>query len=216
MASTTVSNESTGQLLIDGSAELQGADADEQATCHVNVDGSNVSLFYETTFDDIGTSNEATVSVVTTASSFAPGAHTVTLNCVSLNGTVVKDDAAVNAIGIPVVATEFRALGRPRSRGAARPGQRRERWSSNRWDRDQSSGLARGTVVAVVLGAAGLYADNQAGSPQSAAPVAPVVQVPAGASETEDVQRAGPRGRRELDRQAGRGRNRLARTGAEA
>ena len=36
-----------------------------------------------------------------TSSSLAPGAHTVTLNCISLSGTVVKDDAAVNAIVIP-------------------------------------------------------------------------------------------------------------------
>ena len=91
----------TSRVLVNASAELTGADSDERAQCVVRLDGNTISLGYETTFDDIGTSNEATVSVVTSQNNVAAGTHTMTMNCASFKGTVVKDDAGNNAIGIP-------------------------------------------------------------------------------------------------------------------
>ena len=91
----------TSRVLIDASAELTGANADERAQCVVRLDGTLISLGFETTFDDIGTGNEATVSVVASQNNVAAGTHTMTMNCTSLAGTVTKDDAAINAIGIP-------------------------------------------------------------------------------------------------------------------
>jgi hypothetical protein len=91
----------TSRVLIDASAELTGADSDERAQCVVRLDGNTISLGYETTFDDIGTNNEATVSVVTSQNNVSAGTHTMTMNCASFSGTVVKDDAGINAIGIP-------------------------------------------------------------------------------------------------------------------
>jgi hypothetical protein len=92
----------TSRVLIDATAELTGANSDERALCRVLLDGGQISLSYESTFDDIGTDNEATVSVVTSANNVSAGTHTVTMNCISLAGTVVKDDAGINAVGIPV------------------------------------------------------------------------------------------------------------------
>ena len=101
VVSGTISNESTSQIIVNASAELQGADADERALCRILLDGSQISLSYETTFDDIGTGNKATVAVNSFWNGVAPGSHTVTMNCISLAGTVVKDDAGINAIAIP-------------------------------------------------------------------------------------------------------------------
>ena len=86
---------------ISSSTELTGADTDERGQCVARLDGSGVSLGYETTFDDITTNNKATVPVVATANNVAPGAHTVTINCNAINGTITKDDAAVNIIAVP-------------------------------------------------------------------------------------------------------------------
>jgi hypothetical protein len=92
----------TSRVLINASAELTGANSDERAQCVVRLDGNTISLGYETTFDDIGANNEATVSVVTSANNVVAGTHTMTMNCAVFAGTVVKDDAGINAIGIPV------------------------------------------------------------------------------------------------------------------
>ena len=35
------------------------------------------------------------------ANSVAPGTHTVAMTCFPLSGTIVKDDAGINAIAIP-------------------------------------------------------------------------------------------------------------------
>ncbi len=101
VVSGSITNESTSQIVINASAELTGNDADERALCRILLDGGQISLSYESTFDDIGTGNEATVAVNSFANGVAPGAHTVTMNCISLAGTVVKDDAGINAIAIP-------------------------------------------------------------------------------------------------------------------
>jgi hypothetical protein len=100
VVSASITNESSGQMIINGAAELTGNDADERAQCFIKLDGGFISLGYETTFDDIGTSNEATVAANTFAS-VAPGTHTVTMTCFPLSGTIVKDDAGINAIVIP-------------------------------------------------------------------------------------------------------------------
>jgi hypothetical protein len=100
VVSAPITTHGTGRILIDASAELQGADADERAQCSVRLDGSTVGLFYESTFDDIGTGNEATVSVNSAATGVAPGAHTVSMFCSALSGTITKDDAGINATGI--------------------------------------------------------------------------------------------------------------------
>jgi len=101
VVSATISNESTSQIIINGTAELTGADADERAQCFIKLDGGIISLGYESTFDDIGTNNEATVAANSFANSVAPGAHTVAMTCFPLSGTIVKDDAGINAIAIP-------------------------------------------------------------------------------------------------------------------
>jgi len=92
----------TSRILINATAELFGSDADERAKCFVGLDGSVISLSYETTFDDIGGDNEATVSVATSADNVPAGTHRMTMTCAPLAGTVSKDDASINAVGIPV------------------------------------------------------------------------------------------------------------------
>ena len=101
VVSGQITTTGTSRVLIDASAELTGANSDERAQCVVRLDGNTISLGYETTFDDIGTNNEATVSVVTSQNNVSAGTHTMTMNCASFSGTVVKDDAGINAIGIP-------------------------------------------------------------------------------------------------------------------
>ena len=98
----TITTTAPSRILIDGTVELQGADADERAQCAIRLDGTQISLSYETTFDDIGADNEATVAVDAAGNNVAAGAHTVVLLCQALSGTVVKDDAAINVVGIPV------------------------------------------------------------------------------------------------------------------
>ena len=88
-------------VALSSSIELLGAEADERALCNARIDGTTISLGYETTFDDINTSNEAVVSVVSGSANVAAGAHTATVNCVSLAGTVTKDDAALNVVAVP-------------------------------------------------------------------------------------------------------------------
>jgi hypothetical protein len=100
VVSAPITTNGTGRILIDASAELQGDDADERAQCSVRLDGSTVGLFYESTFDDIGTGNEATVSVNSAATGVPAGAHTVSMFCSALSGTIIKDDAGINATGI--------------------------------------------------------------------------------------------------------------------
>ena len=70
----------------------------ERAQCLISIDGSG-SLGYETTFDDIGTSNETTIAV-THAVTRTPGTYTVLLRCDELAGSVVEDDAALSVIGV--------------------------------------------------------------------------------------------------------------------
>ncbi len=101
VATTTINTTATSQILVDGAVELQGADADERARCAARLDGFQISFDFETTFDDIGTVNEATVAVAGAADDVPAGPHTVTLICTALSGTVVKDDAAVNVVAIP-------------------------------------------------------------------------------------------------------------------
>ena len=84
------------QVLVAGTVELVGAQADERAQCTLRLDGNLISLGYETTFDDIGADNEASLTVLGSANNVAAGVHTATLHCATLNGTVVKDDAAIN------------------------------------------------------------------------------------------------------------------------
>ena len=101
VATASITLEDTSQVIINGVAELTGAEADERAQCFITLDGSLIGLGYESTFDDIGTSNEATLAANSFANGVAPGAHTVGMRCFPLAGTIVKDDAAVNAIAIP-------------------------------------------------------------------------------------------------------------------
>ena len=101
VVSASITTTQTSRIVINGTAELTGADADERAQCFIKLDGGFISLGYETTFDDIGANNEATVAANSFASSVAPGAHTVTMTCFPLAGTIVKDDAGINAIAIP-------------------------------------------------------------------------------------------------------------------
>ncbi len=51
----------------------------QRAQCTLRLDGDLISLGYETTFDDIGTDNEASLTVLGSANNVAAGAHTATL-----------------------------------------------------------------------------------------------------------------------------------------
>jgi len=101
VVSAAITTEAASTLIVNGVAELEGADADEQAQCFIKLDGSTISLGYESTFDDIGTSNEATLAANGFATSVAAGPHTVTMQCFSISGTIVKDDAGINVISVP-------------------------------------------------------------------------------------------------------------------
>jgi hypothetical protein len=98
VATTTISLETTQRIIATGVAELQGAEADERAQCTILIDGSG-SLGYESSFDDIGTSNEATVTAMH-AVTRTPGNYTALLRCSEISGQIVKDDAAISVIGV--------------------------------------------------------------------------------------------------------------------
>jgi hypothetical protein len=101
VASVAVNLPTASTVQIHGAVELQGASADERAACVAARDGTTVGVSYETTFDDIGSDNEATVAVEGFAPTVTAGAHTFAIRCETLAGTVLKDDAGinVNAIG---------------------------------------------------------------------------------------------------------------------
>jgi hypothetical protein len=88
------------RVLINGVAELSGASSDERAQCFLRIDGSSVSLNFETTFDDIGDDNEVTLAAAA-GPVVAGGAHTVDMRCAALAGTVTKDDAAITVTAVP-------------------------------------------------------------------------------------------------------------------
>jgi hypothetical protein len=95
---TTTANST--RILASGSAELTGADSDETGQCQIDIDGDS-SLAYEVEPDDIGTGNQI-VDSVNFATTRPPGTYTGRLNCRASSGTVGKDDAAINLIGIPL------------------------------------------------------------------------------------------------------------------
>jgi len=97
-ATANITIEDAQRIIATGSVELTGAESDERAQCLITIDGSS-SLGYETTFDDIGTSNETTVAV-THAVTRNPGTYNAALRCDELTGSVVKDDAAIAVIGV--------------------------------------------------------------------------------------------------------------------
>jgi hypothetical protein len=89
------------QVLVAGTVELERvAGIGARAQCTLRFDGNLISLGYETTFENAG-APEASLTVLGSASNVAAGAHTATLHCSTLNGTVIKDDAAINMTGIP-------------------------------------------------------------------------------------------------------------------
>ena len=102
VATGTITTTGTSRVQLTGSAELEGANADERAQCTIRFDGANVSLGYETTFDDINADNEAIAALNASVNNVAAGSHTIVLRCQALAGTVVKDDAAISAIGVPI------------------------------------------------------------------------------------------------------------------
>ena len=93
----------TSTVTLQGSVELQGDDTDERAGCLAARDNSTFGPSFETTFDDIGTDNEVTMSVVGTQTNVPAGVHSWQIRCSTLSaaGSVLKDDAAitVQAIG---------------------------------------------------------------------------------------------------------------------
>ena len=101
VVSTNISLPVESRALINGVAELFGDTSDERAQCILRIDGSSVSLSFETTFDDIGTDNEATLAAAA-GPVVAAGDHTVDMRCSALNGTVGKDDAAITVSAVPV------------------------------------------------------------------------------------------------------------------
>jgi len=101
VVSAGITTEASSTLIVNSVAELEGADADERAQCFIKLDGSTISLGYESTFDDIGTTNAATLAANGFATSVAAGPHTVTMQCFSISGTIVKDDAGINVISVP-------------------------------------------------------------------------------------------------------------------
>lgn len=102
VVSTKIDTTARSRILAEATVELEGADAGEEAACLLELDGGTISRSYETTFDDIGTVNEATLGVVGAENEVATGEHTAALRCFTDVGTVTKDDAGINVIAIPV------------------------------------------------------------------------------------------------------------------
>jgi hypothetical protein len=96
--SATITTTRTGGVVAQGSAELIGADADEVGECRIAIEGV-FSLPYRTTFDDIGTSNHATVPV-TFGRTLPAGQHTATLQCRGVTGTVGSGDSGISLVGV--------------------------------------------------------------------------------------------------------------------
>ena len=101
VVSTTITLAATSRINVVGSAELEGAAADERAQCFFQRNGATFGPSFETTFDDIGSDNEATLAAVATQANVPAGTHTITMRCASLAGTVVKDDAGINVTAQP-------------------------------------------------------------------------------------------------------------------
>jgi hypothetical protein len=102
VASTAINLPTTSRINVQAAVELQGDDFDERAQCSLARDGATFGVGFETTFDDIGTNNEATVAVVGTQLNVPAGAHTVAVRCQTLSaaGGVLKDDAAITVTAI--------------------------------------------------------------------------------------------------------------------
>jgi hypothetical protein len=100
VVSTSITLPVESRVLINGVAELFGAAADERAQCVLRDNGATASLGFETTFDDIGSDNEATLAA-TAGPTLAAGAHTLDMRCSEIAGTVGKDDAAITAVAVP-------------------------------------------------------------------------------------------------------------------
>lgn len=78
-----------------------GSTADE-ASCLIRNDGANLSLPYDTTFDDIGTANPVSHVVLTSAASVGAGNHTAVLRCTTaVGGPISKQAAAINLVAVP-------------------------------------------------------------------------------------------------------------------
>jgi hypothetical protein len=100
VVSTTITLAATSRINVVGSAELEGAAADERANCVLQRNGSTFGPSFETTFDDIGSDNEATLAAVSTQANVPAGTHTIAMRCTALTGTVVKDDAGINVTAV--------------------------------------------------------------------------------------------------------------------
>ena len=102
MVSTGVTLTAVSSLSASASVSLIGADANEGATCVAQLDGVAFGKPFATTFDDVGTNNEAVVSIDASLPRVAQGQHRVGINCASTQGTVTKDQAAVSVVAAPI------------------------------------------------------------------------------------------------------------------
>jgi hypothetical protein len=98
VAAATITTQSTGRILATGSAELFGADFGEQGACLILIDGTD-STIYHSAPDDIGTDNSFVIAV-NFAVTRPAGTYTASLQCYAEDGTVGKDDAAINVYGL--------------------------------------------------------------------------------------------------------------------
>jgi hypothetical protein len=98
VATATITTHGAGRILATGSAELFGADADEQGACRILIDADD-STIYHAAADDIGTDNRFIIAV-NFAVTRPAGTYTASLQCYAEDGTVGKDDAAINVYGL--------------------------------------------------------------------------------------------------------------------
>ena len=93
VAQATIATQSTGRVLASGVVEFAG---NGRVQCHIDIGGPD-SLAYESA----STGNEFVVAAEFARNNLPAGAHTATLICRTVSGTIAKDDAAINVSGIP-------------------------------------------------------------------------------------------------------------------
>lgn len=102
VVSTSITTKVPSTFQVGGSVELEGAESDEVGACRIVRDGVPISPFFETTFDDIGADNAATISVDGSQADVPPGTHLIEIRCSEIGpGNVGKDDAAINVLAVP-------------------------------------------------------------------------------------------------------------------
>ncbi len=99
VASATITTQEAGRILLTGTADLIGADADEIGSCGLRIVNAESGAEYSASPDDIGANNHFVIAINWAVSKPA-GTYTGSLDCKESSGQVEKAHAAISLIGV--------------------------------------------------------------------------------------------------------------------